>query len=473
MQADLKIIKILFSLFGILLLQGTEARASQPVRIFGNILNDETREISLSFREHPLAEMETIKAKLDRQGNFQLKLNIEKARPCYLRYGREQSVVYLFPGDRIDLIADAESFDETLVFTGYGSGVNASQFLAAFFLKFEDKLFRREANNRIKEASPASYLEYLSRQKEYKLNFLDENKDLPEDFVDYMAKRIEYMWGRDLLEYPVKHAYLNELPYERVPVGTSYYGFLNELNIQDKEAWELREYQDFLDAFFAYEYSKVISKMSPSSRFAYLYDRAPDYLTGMPLSVFRARSLMHAIQYLNPGDVLPRYFQFVNSEEGLALKEYLEYAFKDILALAPGNPAPDFSLEDREGKMVSLSDYQGKTIYLHFWASWCDPCKNELSYINKLAFEFSDEDIVILNVSLDEFQKTWLQKVEETQLAGIHVWAKGLWSEVPMSYGIRTLPGYMIISKDGTIANASAFAPSNPEASAQILRNLR
>jgi len=35
------------------------------------------------------------------------------------------------------------------------------------------------------------------------------------------------------------------------------------------------------------------------------------------------------------------------------------------------------------------------------------------------------------------------------------------------------LPGYMIISKDGIIANASAFAPSNPEASAQILRNLR
>ncbi|MEL6256848.1 MAG: redoxin domain-containing protein, partial [Bacteroidota bacterium] len=235
----------------------------------------------------------------------------------------------------------------------------------------------------------------------------------------------------------------------------------------------LREYQDFLDAFFAYEYSKVISKMSPSSRFAYLYDRAPDYLTGMPLSVFRARSLMHAIQYLNPGDVLPRYFQFINSEEGVPQKEYLELAFKDILSLAPGNPAPDFSLQDPEGKIVTLSDYQGKTIYLHFWASWCDPCKNELSHINKLAYEFSDEEIIILNVSLDEFQKTWLQKVEETQLAGIHVWAKGLWSDVPMSYGIRTLPGYLIISKDGTIANASAFAPSDPEASAQILRNLR
>lgn len=460
-------------IFVCMILHAEPLKATQTVRLFGNILHDETKEISISFREHPLAELETVKAKLDRQGNFQFKLNIDKGKPFYLRYGREQSIIYLFPGDRIDLIADAESFDETLVFTGYGSGVSASKFLAAFFLKFEDKLLRRETNNRIKEASPAAYKAYQEEQRKNKLAFLGETTELPDNFVAYMEKRIDYLWGRDLLEYPVKHAYLNELPYERVPVGASYYMFLDDLQIQNQGAWELREYQDFLDAYFAYEYSKVIKRLKPASRFAYLYDKAPDYLQGLPLSVFRARSLMHGIQYLNPGDVLPRYFQFIDSPEGEALKPYLSATFEDILALAPGNPAPDFMLEDREGKSVSLSDFRGKIVYLHFWASWCEPCKEELPGINKLAYEFSGEEVEILNVSVDEFPNTWQKKIAESKLAGTQLWAKGLWSEVPMSYGIRTLPGYMIISKEGLIANSSAFSPNDPQVSSQILRNLR
>ncbi|MEM6800664.1 MAG: TlpA disulfide reductase family protein [Bacteroidota bacterium] len=447
--------------------------AYQTVRIFGNILNNAKSEISISYKEHPLAEMQTVKARLDREGNFQLKLNIDKARPCNLRYGREQIIVYLFPGDRIDIIADAESFDETLVFTGYGEGVEASSFLAAFFLQFEDKIFRREASARLKEASPLVYLEYQVQQKQKKLAFLRNNENLSDEFVAYMAKRITYMWARDLLEYPVKHAYLNELPYERVPVGTNYYMFLRDLDIMNQEAWELREYQDFLDAFFAYEYSKEIHSLDPASRFAYLFDRAEDYLQGLPLHVFRARSLMHAIQYLNPGDVLPRYEKFITSPEGRTLVDYLELSFEQVLSIAPGNQAPDFELPNQEGELVRLSDFQGKLVYLHFWASWCEDCKDELSFINKLAYQVADEDVVILNISLDEFEKTWLKKVEESGLAGLHLWSKGLWSDMPMSYGIRTLPGYMIIGKEGNILDASASAPSNPEVIPEILRKLR
>ena len=141
--------------------------------------------------------------------------------------------------------------------------------------------------------------------------------------------------------------------------------------------------------------------------------------------------------------------------------------------MAPGNPAPEFSLEDIEGKVVNLSDFRGKIVFLHFWASWCEPCTDELQNINKLAYELAGEEVVILNVSLDEYSNTWQKKVEETQLSGIQLWAKGLWSEVPMSYGIRTLPGYLIITKEGIIANSSAFPPSTPEVTSQILRNLR
>ncbi|MBI3533925.1 MAG: TlpA family protein disulfide reductase, partial [Deltaproteobacteria bacterium] len=47
-------------------------------------------------------------------------------------------------------------------------------------------------------------------------------------------------------------------------------------------------------------------------------------------------------------------------------------------ALFPGNQVPDFALKDQEGKNCRLYDFKEKVIVLHFWASWCPPCLEEL-----------------------------------------------------------------------------------------------
>ncbi len=56
----------------------------------------------------------------------------------------------------------------------------------------------------------------------------------------------------------------------------------------------------------------------------------------------------------------------------------LEYG-KDLLA--PGTPAPDFTLNDVEGNPVSLSDFKGRKVVLQFWASWCPDCRAEVPEI--------------------------------------------------------------------------------------------
>src|SRR3989304_3742513 len=43
-----------------------------------------------------------------------------------------------------------------------------------------------------------------------------------------------------------------------------------------------------------------------------------------------------------------------------------------------GAKAPDFVLPDLSGKMVKLSDYRGKVVFLNFWATWCKPCEEEM-----------------------------------------------------------------------------------------------
>ena len=52
--------------------------------------------------------------------------------------------------------------------------------------------------------------------------------------------------------------------------------------------------------------------------------------------------------------------------------------------------APDFTLTDQFGQSHTLSDYQGKTVFLNFWATWCGPCKAEMPDIQSLYEEWEE-----------------------------------------------------------------------------------
>ena len=63
--------------------------------------------------------------------------------------------------------------------------------------------------------------------------------------------------------------------------------------------------------------------------------------------------------------------------------------------------ATDFTMTDRDGKEVSLSDYAGKPVIVNFWATWCGPCKEELPYFEE-AYEKYGEQIQFLMVDLSD-----------------------------------------------------------------------
>jgi len=68
---------------------------------------------------------------------------------------------------------------------------------------------------------------------------------------------------------------------------------------------------------------------------------------------------------------------------------------------APG-VAPDFILNDLDGKPVKLSDYRGKVVLLNFWATWCPPCKGEIPHFNDLVKQYGPKGFVVLGVSVDK-----------------------------------------------------------------------
>ena len=65
-------------------------------------------------------------------------------------------------------------------------------------------------------------------------------------------------------------------------------------------------------------------------------------------------------------------------------------------------PAPDWQLNDLNGKTVKFSDFRGKVVILDFWATWCAPCRVEIPNFIELQKQYGDKGLRVVGVSLDE-----------------------------------------------------------------------
>ncbi|OGW37574.1 MAG: hypothetical protein A2010_11140 [Nitrospirae bacterium GWD2_57_9] len=70
--------------------------------------------------------------------------------------------------------------------------------------------------------------------------------------------------------------------------------------------------------------------------------------------------------------------------------------------ISEGDRAPGFSVVALDGRNISLADLRGKVVMLHFWATWCPPCVDEIPTIEKLYRTLPGKDFEILAVSVDE-----------------------------------------------------------------------
>lgn len=137
-----------------------------------------------------------------------------------------------------------------------------------------------------------------------------------------------------------------------------------------------------------------------------------------------------------------------HSASGTKIAEQLDLMKKT----AVGQPAVDFTLNDVNGKPVSLSSFKGKYVLVDFWASWCGPCRAENPNVVKAYNQYKDKGFTILGVSLDEDEAQWKQAIKKDKLAWTQVSdLKGWDAEVAAKYGVKAIPANFLIDKEGTI----------------------
>ena len=85
-------------------------------------------------------------------------------------------------------------------------------------------------------------------------------------------------------------------------------------------------------------------------------------------------------------------------------------------AVAPGNFAPDFTLETPDGGYITLSDLKGKIVILDFWASWCQPCRASFPEMKVFHENYRGMGVEIIGISTDQSRTQWLNALEKDQL---------------------------------------------------------
>lgn len=114
-----------------------------------------------------------------------------------------------------------------------------------------------------------------------------------------------------------------------------------------------------------------------------------------------------------------------------------------------GTAAPNFQLQDLNGKTQTLSEHQGKMVLLNFWATWCTPCTKEMPAMQKAYERLRDRGLVVLAVN----------ELEEVDKVRVHIREHGHTfpvlldpeNDVANLFGVYGLPVTVFIDQQGII----------------------
>lgn len=119
-----------------------------------------------------------------------------------------------------------------------------------------------------------------------------------------------------------------------------------------------------------------------------------------------------------------------------------------------GDTAPDFTVELFDGSQVTLSSLRGKVVLLNFWATWCPPCRQELTRVQEdIIDRFAGKPFVFLPVSRGEKRETvaaFREKTGYTFLMGLDS-ARTVYDRYASNY----IPRNFLIDKEGKVVLAT------------------
>lgn len=116
-----------------------------------------------------------------------------------------------------------------------------------------------------------------------------------------------------------------------------------------------------------------------------------------------------------------------------------------------GNPVPAFSVTDDKGESILFPKLaEGKKfIYIDFWASWCAPCRKEISDLKKIYAGHASKGFEIISISINSDKKAWEEALQEEQMP----WPNFLDADKSLRalFNVKAIPSCFLVNETGKI----------------------
>jgi len=118
-----------------------------------------------------------------------------------------------------------------------------------------------------------------------------------------------------------------------------------------------------------------------------------------------------------------------------------------VEGVSSAKPAPAFTLQDLDGRQVSLSDFKGKVVLLDFWGTWCPPCLKAIPHMEALHKKYKDQGLVVIGLNHEPDQAKVKQFAQDWMSYIVLPGADKPFAE----YGVQAIPTLFYIDAEGMV----------------------